>query len=52
MFIVKAKLAFPEKRDAERCVLDLQHTVFDRCATTHYKVVEEDDEHSDRGIDD
>jgi hypothetical protein len=52
MFIVKAKLAFPEKKDAERCMLALRNTVFQGCATTHYKVVEEDDEHSDRGTDD
>lgn len=48
MFIVKAKLAFAEKRDADRCMTALYNTVFDRCATTHFKVVEEDDKCFDR----
>ena len=48
MFIVKAKLAFEDKADAERCMHALYHTVFDRCVTTHFRVDEEDDKCFDR----
>lgn len=52
MFIVKAELVFEHKRDAQRCVSALSHTVFDRCATTHYKVEEDDDKHLEQHDDD
>lgn len=51
MFVVKAKLAFPTKKAADRCMLNLYHTVYQDCVTTHFKVDEEDDKCFDRRVD-